>query len=36
MIYNTGNGSNDTREGQKEKILALMLIFSTATQKSRD
>ena len=36
MIYNTRNKNNDTTESQKEKRPALMLIFSTVSQKSRD
>ena len=36
MIYNTKNQINDTTESKKEKKPALMLIFSTVSQKSRD
>ena len=35
MIYNTRNRSDDTTEGQKEKITILMPIFSTVSQKSQ-
>ena len=36
MIYNTRNRSNDTTEGQREKTLVFMLIFSTVSQKSQN
>ena len=32
MIYNTRNWSSDTTESQKEKILVLMLLFSSQSK----